>query len=264
MNTLNQDFDAYDPLRNVPDEAPSFVSVDYGIPGHLVLEHQPGTVPALLVRTTVPHPDWLPFRDALSDASPAGVPATIDYAGQFYEILSIAQLGSFTEYRLGPWPDGELHRKVFVLSKAAEVGRREHELVFKRSMNVARFVCPLYPIIGLLPMDVQFALAERVPINLKTAIGWSTLLEVMAGVYLFFIGGVVGVIGGLMAGGPVSYLPGFLEQVPTTVWLVVGPLVLLDALLRWRSLRQGQPRGILPLELLWRLFPEPPDHDKKR
>jgi hypothetical protein len=246
--------DLYDPMRET--SAPSMPTpseLDYSIPGDLVMLYPDGTRPRIVVRTPAPREDWIAAPSRIAWEQPEGVPTTIEYRGEFYEISDVRRAGSAIEYHLDPWPEGELHRRVVAYSRNAELVRRSQQAGFARSARRARWMQPLYPLIGFLPHDVQLAIAERYPINIVNATLWSCAAETLFALYYLFVGGVLSALGSIIDGRDVTYVPAKLLGLPASFWIVMSPLLLLEAFLRWREVaNRGKIYGNFLMELVSR------------
>jgi hypothetical protein len=253
MSTPPQDL--YDPLEQQVRELLDPVEMDYSVPGDLVMILPAGSEPAIVVRTPRLREDWVPWPDALNIETPAGTPTTIQYRGQFFGISAVRRRGSAVEYHLDPWPEGELHRRIIPYSRDAVLDGHAREAGFRASIRTARKLRVLYPLLGLLPSELQMAVARRYPVDLIAAVKWSCVAEMLFGIYYLFGGGVLGALGSLVGDHDVSYVPRTLLGFPPAFWVAMAPLFLADAIVRWRALaRQGRVFGNLLIEALAKLI----------
>ena len=159
------------------------------------------------------------------------------------------------EYHLEPWPEGELHRKIVTYSGGRVLDQRSQEAAFRRSLITARRMRALYPFIGLLPGEIQLAIARRYPIDLIAAVRWSCIAQTAFALYYLFAGGLLGALASVVESRDVSYVPRQLLGLPAGFWITIAPLLLADAFLRWRALaRRGIVLGNLLLEFLARFI----------
>ncbi|MBX7245042.1 MAG: hypothetical protein K1X53_06065 [Candidatus Sumerlaeaceae bacterium] len=249
--THQQTADLYDPLgcADPPDE------LDYSIPGDIVqiFKGEEG-IERAVIRTRNPRPDWVCANPDPMAPDAGRVATTIDYRGQFFQISDVQNQGVTTEYILEPWPEGEIHRRVETYSRGAELYRRSYEVGFSQALVKARFLTVFYPIIGMLPRGVLAALVQRIPINIDTAVFWNCILEASVGIFFLFVGRFVRGIANLA--GSEGPLGNNVLGVSLWLWVTIAPLLLIDALIRYRMLRRtGQIYGNLLLELIWRFTP---------
>jgi hypothetical protein len=254
---MTQTADRYDPLA----EAQPAISCptpdrDHSIPGDLVLIYPEGSSPRLVVRTPVVRDEWgVPEEADEPFARPTAPPVAIQYRGEFYRVSSLGSHGSAVEYRLDPWPDGEILRRTVSYSRNSEIRRRSSQHEFAHALRIARLLVPLYPVIGLLPAELQLSLAARWPIAVDRATLAGAVVETLAGGYLLFFGTVVAAIGG-MVGTEDAGLPARILGLPSTVWLALAPVLLASGVWRWwRHHSAGHISGMLVLEALMRLLP---------
>ncbi len=250
--------DPYDPLDGVAApqaEAPD--ELDYSIPGDLALVYldrslggDPARIRRLVVRTPSLRPDWY-SEDCVDPYSPPrSAPPAIAYGGTLFEVVGIHRRGSAVEYHMEPWPESQLLRRTVVYSREAELARRSEEKDFARAMLIARWMVPVYPLLGLLPRDVQADVARRWPVSMGHAALASCVLTGMAAVLIGFSAVVLGPIAALVGAEGEPGIGGGL------VGALLAAILALDALVRWNALhRRRRILGFLPLEALWRLLP---------
>ena len=254
MASLPQDL--YDPLEQRAQDLPHPTELDYSIPGDLVMILPAGAYPAVLVRTPALREDWIPWPDPLNIETPSGVPTTLQYRGKFYGISKVRSRGTAVEYHLVPWPEGEIHRRVITYSRGAVLEQRSRDSAFRACLRTAKRLRLLYPLLGLLPSEIQLAIARRYPVNLAAAVRWSCAAETALSVYDLFAGAVLGALGSLVGSQNTPYVPQTLLGLPSMFWIAAAPLLIADACARWRMLSsQGRVLGNLLLEGVARLAP---------
>jgi hypothetical protein len=255
---MTDNADRYDPLAGAEPEAWLAIPEpdrDYSIPGDLVLIYPEGVSPRLIVRTPRVRADWGAAQDRDPWDEPAAPAVAIEYRGEFYRVSSVGEHGSAVEYRLDSWPEGEALRRTETYSRSSEIRRRLSEDHFAAALRIARLLTPLYPVIGMLPAEMQIGLAARMPIAIGRAVVASAVLETAVGGYMLFFGTVVRWIGDLVGADDVL-LPSRLLGLPSSVWVALAPLLLMSGL--WRLYRfhaAGAISGNLLLEGLVRLIP---------
>lgn len=244
--------DRYDPLHW---PALGQGTPDYSIPGDVILmEVGSDGVERIRLRTRRPRVEWVPRKLSDQDRGDGRAPVTIQYRGRFYEVVDRQDSGRVTEYSLAPWPEGEVLRRVVTLSRQAVLEEIRTQDELRKYRLWERWLRILYPLIGLLPGEAQSTIAGRLPIDLYRCMTWSCLAEVALGVYLLFLGGLLGTLQGL-TGNDGSFLPRTILLIPAEVWVGVSPYFVVEGLLRWRHTHRGGLFGFLPFEVLWRLFP---------
>jgi len=155
-----------------PPEQPARWRVSDGEEAHLV----PGPPPAAEIRSS----GALPLRarrPALHHARPA-FPGTAVVLGEaVFEVVGEDETDGAVLYRLRPWPDGEVFRDRVVYGPAfvrsVEAGRQNE----RRHARVRPWRFLLYPLVGMLPEELQERLSDRLGIYSVTATLVSGLVE---------------------------------------------------------------------------------------
>ncbi|MEI7632796.1 MAG: hypothetical protein WCK47_00775 [bacterium] len=255
---MTENADRYDPLRDSTDRfEPLPDHIDYSIPGDLVMIYPGDTRPKIVVRTRREKADWIPVPEHPSENTVGRMPTAIEYGGHFWEIIRIQPHGSSIEYHLAPWREGEIHRRVISYSRKAEMSRQLNQADYARFVSRVRRLRLLYPLIGLLPNGAQVALAERWGIDPGAATLWSCAFEALVAVYFIFFGFVVAAIGAFVTPDSAAhYVPERLLGLPGFFWTAIAPLLLLEAIVRWRLLAtRGRFHGNCLLEFIWKILP---------
>lgn len=248
--------DPYDSLNDGTPDEPKPVEVDYSIPGDLVLFFGEECESRVVIRTTKEKEEWIsamnsdPWQDL-----PKRAPTAVDFRGSLYQISRISKHGSAIEYHLVPWPEYEILRRTVVYSREAVLRDIADQARAKRAHMIASIIKPLFPLIGLLPSDAQYAIAEHIPINVHATIGWSIVAEAFGSIAFMYICIVLNTVGSIVQGQSVSYLPDKILGIDQNVWLALCPFLLLDAVVRWRKLAtRGEALGVLAFEGAFRLL----------
>jgi hypothetical protein len=242
--------DLYDPLQTGP-RLPDPVEYDTSIAGDQVLIYAEGSRPSVIIRTPRKRESWIAAASEYGWGQPEGIPTTIDYRGQFYEIYEVEKRGSYYEYYLAPLGPGQLTAVVISYSAEAERLRRRQGRIRRRARWIGNAMRLFAPLIGFLPGDLQTRYSFRFAIPLEFLNTTSCVVEALFALYLIVAGGVLRFISSLVENRQVLYLPSRILGLPSQWWFTVAPLIIVGSIWRWRRYQaSGRPRGLLIFELL--------------
>lgn len=259
--------DPYDPLLEHLADKPD--AMDYSIPGDLILLFGPPEAkqPPLQGEPTAEHPspwrkiivltprhrrDWYDGEELNDYLLPEGATACVRFRGADYDVTQVAPRGSAVAYELRPADPSRLARRLVEYSRSAELHRRASGRAFRRAMFFARFLWPLYPLLGALPIEWQTSLGTRVPIDVQRMVDVNLVSQATVGIGLLFWQTVLFPLGAFISSAAQGSAPP--EATHPYLWVVLGSVLLIDALIRWRlASRTRRLTGFIPVELLWRV-----------
>ena len=243
-------------------------AIDYSIPGDVVLlfgppDAQPaGTIddqatppprPWRRVIVLTPHlrREWYDGEELNDYLSPEGATASIRFRGADYDVTQVAPRGSAVAYELRPADPSLFTKRLIEYSRSAELRRRASGRAFRRSLVIARFLWPLYPVLGGLPIEWQTSLGVRVPVDIQRMVNVNLATEAAFGIAMLFWQFVLMPLSAFIESAGQSATVSDSSETLT----ILGVVLLGDAFLRWRAVsRKLRLMGFLPFEMVWRLL----------